>query len=87
VRQRCRRRWFPRRSGDDRRDLGSRPVSLNYLYPDRAADFEARAEEQAVSRIYAGIHWRFDAVSLEGGRRISALVIDRVKGDRVGRQA
>jgi membrane-associated phospholipid phosphatase len=60
---------------------------MTYLFPDRAAEFKARADEQAVSRIYAGIHWRFDAISLDGGRQISALVIDKVKGDGVGRQA
>lgn len=57
---------------------------MTYLFPDRAAEFKIRAEEQAVSRVYAGIHWRYDAVSLDGGRKISALVIDKVKNDGVG---
>ena len=57
---------------------------MNYLFPNNAAEHKHRAEEQAGSRILAGIHWRFDEVSIEGGRKISQLVIDKVKGDTVG---
>jgi hypothetical protein len=67
-----------------RRLRGGVEAVMTYLFPDRAAEFKIRAEEQAVSRVYAGIHWRYDAVSLDGGRKISALVIDKVKNDGVG---
>lgn len=66
---------------------GGAEAIMTYLFPERAAEFKARAEEQAMSRVYAGIHWSFDAVSIDGGRQISQLVIDKVKGDTVGRQA
>ncbi len=49
--------------------------------PGPAAEFRRRAEEQAESRLYAGIHWRYDAISLEGGRTVAGLVIDRARAD------
>ena len=63
---------------------GGAEAIMNYLFPDNAAEHKHRAEEQAGSRILAGIHWRFDEVSIDGGRKISQLVIDKVKGDTVG---
>ena len=57
---------------------------MTYLMPDKAAEFKHRAEEQAFSRLLAGIHWRFDEVSIDGGRKVAQLVIDKVKGDTVG---
>ena len=60
---------------------GGAEAIMTYLFPDKAAEFKRRAEEQAVSRVYAGIHWRYDAVSLDGGRKIAGLVIDRAKAD------
>lgn len=57
---------------------------MAHLFPERAAEFKARAEEQALSRLWGGIHWRFDEVSIDGGREIAKLVIDKVKGDTVG---
>ena len=60
---------------------------MTYLFPNRAEEFTRRATEQAEARLYAGIHWRYDAVSREAGNKISELVIERVKDDGVGRQA
>ena len=57
---------------------------MDYLFPDNAAEHSRRAEEQAFARQLLGIHWDFDAVSLDGGRQISQLVIDKVKNDTVG---
>ncbi len=57
---------------------------MTYLFPDRAAEFRRRAEEQAISRVYAGIHWRHDAVSIDGGRQIGNLVVDRARSDGAG---
>ncbi len=56
-------------------------------FPGSAAAHKQRADDQIIARIYAGAHWRFDAVSQDGGRKISQLVIDKVKGDTVGGQA
>jgi len=58
---------------------------MDYLFPDAAATHEQRAEEQAESRLYAGIHWRYDAVSLDAGRRIGGLVVERAKADGADR--
>ena len=56
---------------------------MSSLFPEKAAEFKRRAEEQAVSRQYAGIHWDFDASSIEGGRKIGQLVLDKAKGDTI----
>jgi len=79
--------FFPAYPSGSAGYAGGTEAIMTYLFPERATEFKARAEEQALSRVYAGIHWRFDAVSLDGGRKISQLVIDKVKNDGVGRQA
>ena len=76
--------FFPAYPSGSAGYAGGAEAIMTYLFPERAAEFKARAEEQAISRVYAGIHWRFDAVSIDGGRQISQLVIDKVKGDPVG---
>ena len=48
---------------------------LTALFPADAAKNKARAEEQALSRQYAGIHWDFDANSIEMGRTVAEMVI------------
>ena len=63
---------------------GGAEAVMSYLIPSKSTEFTRRAEEQAVSRQYAGIHWDFDAVSLGGGRSIGELVVDKVRGDKVG---
>ena len=60
---------------------GGTEAVMTYLFPEKAAEFRRRAEEQALSRLYAGIHWRYDAVSLEGGRKVAGLVIERARAD------
>ena len=60
---------------------------LTSLFPQRATAFKARSDEQVTAGIYAGAQWRFDAVGADAGRRIAALVLDRVKADRVGKNA
>jgi membrane-associated phospholipid phosphatase len=76
--------FFPAYPSGSAGYAGGVEAIMAYLFPDRADEFKRRAEEQAMSRVYAGIHWKFDAVSLEGGRQISQLVIDKVKSDTVG---
>jgi membrane-associated phospholipid phosphatase len=46
---------------------------LGALFPDQAARLSAMAAEAAESRLYAGIHYRFDA---EAGLRIARQVAD-----------
>jgi PAP2 superfamily len=60
---------------------GATEAVMTYLIPEKAAEFKRRADEQAISRVYAGIHWRYDAISLDAGRQIGNLVVERAKGD------
>ena len=49
---------------------------LAALFPDQRRQLDVRAEEAAVSRIYGGIHYRFDADAGQAqGRAIAALVL------------
>jgi hypothetical protein len=49
---------------------------LAALFPDRAGKLGAMAEEAAVSRLYAGIHFRSDNdAGLELGRRVGAVAV------------
>jgi hypothetical protein len=50
---------------------------MSALFPADADRFEAKAEEQAVSRQFAGIHWDFDSVSLDLGRKVAEMVLER----------
>ena len=65
---------------------GAAEAVMVSLFPEKADEFKRRAEEQALSRQYAGIHWDFDAVSLEGGRSIGQLVVERAAGDGATRR-
>ena len=55
---------------------------LSYLYPTEATQCKAWAEEAAVSRIYAGIHYRFDAeVGIAQGKAVAAYTLEKMKND------
>ncbi len=56
---------------------GSVEGVLSGLFPKDAAKNKARAEEQAMSRQYAGIHWDFDARSIDVGRTVGRMVLER----------
>jgi membrane-associated phospholipid phosphatase len=46
------------------------------IFPDARAQLEAAAQEASLSRLYAGIHYRFDMVAgLALGRNIAALAL------------
>jgi membrane-associated phospholipid phosphatase len=64
---------------------GAAQAVMTGIFPEKAELFKARAMEQAESRLYAGIHWRYDAVSIEGGRQIGQLVLERASSDSVNR--
>lgn len=51
---------------------------LGALHPQARAAVEAQAEEASVSRLYAGIHWRFD---LDGGRALGEAAALRALTD------
>ncbi|MDX2286207.1 MAG: phosphatase PAP2 family protein [Bacteroidia bacterium] len=55
---------------------------LSHIFPQDAAAFEAWAEEAAMSRIYAGIHFRFDAeVGNDQGKQVAAYTIAKARLD------
>ncbi|MDQ3813138.1 MAG: phosphatase PAP2 family protein [Armatimonadota bacterium] len=62
---------------------GAAAEVLGYIFPDQQASFRAMADEAALSRLYGGIHYRFDSdIGIEGGRRIGQLAIERGRADR-----
>ena len=53
-----------------------------YLFPDRAEYYRQKADEASVSRVLAGIHYRFDIETGEDiGRKVGAAAVTRAKGD------
>jgi hypothetical protein len=55
---------------------------LAHFFPSDAAQFRAWAEEAAVSRLYGGIHYRFDAeVGVTQGKNVGAYAVTRAKTD------
>jgi hypothetical protein len=55
---------------------------LSYIFPAEAAQCQKWANEAAESRIYAGIHYRFDAeVGITQGSAVARYTIDRAKID------
>ena len=55
---------------------------LAYIFPDEASKVRGWAEEAAISRVYGGIHWSFDAtVGTDQGREVAQYTIDRAKAD------
>ena len=58
---------------------------LGHLFPGERAQLRAQAEEAAMSRLYGGIHYRFDSeVGLRMGRAVAALAVaqERARGGR-----
>jgi membrane-associated phospholipid phosphatase len=57
---------------------GAASTVLGGLFPREAASLNARAEEAAISRVYGGIHYRFDGdAGLAQGRAIGELALRR----------
>jgi membrane-associated phospholipid phosphatase len=50
---------------------GAFDASLGHFFPDQRAEFTRIAEEQAMSRLYGGIHYRFDN---DGGLALGRIV-------------
>ena len=58
---------------------GAASAVLGAFFPDRAAEMQRMAEEAAMSRLYAGIHFRNDnEEGLALGRRVGEKVVARV---------
>jgi len=61
---------------------GAASEVLAYLFPDQSASLRAMAQEASVSRLYGGIHYRFDCeAGLSGGRHIGGLAVNRGQHD------
>jgi len=57
--------------------------ALAYLFPAEAASIQARADEAAMSRLWAGIHYRSDIeTGLALGRAVAQKVIDHAQQDK-----
>ena len=55
---------------------------LSYIYPSEAAQCEEWALEAAESRIYGGIHYRFDSeVGLQQGKEVAAYTLVKAQSD------
>ena len=55
---------------------------MAYLFPRDAHFFDSRAEENAISRIWAGIHFRSAAeAGVKLGRDVAGAVIERARHD------
>lgn len=55
---------------------------LSYVFPAEAARCQAWAEEAAMSRVYGGIHYRFDAeAGLKQGKDAASYTVERAKND------
>jgi hypothetical protein len=53
------------------------------LEPRRFGSFDEAAEEAAMSRLYGGIHYRFDNDNgLAQGRCIGQVIVDRIRFTR-----
>jgi membrane-associated phospholipid phosphatase len=61
---------------------GAASEVLVYLFPDQKDKVNAMAEEAALSRLYGGIHYRFDnEVGLAEGRAVGDLAVKRGESD------
>lgn len=55
---------------------------LSYIFPADAATFQNYSEEAALSRLYGGIHYRFDITDGNtSGKAVGQYTIDRMKVD------
>jgi membrane-associated phospholipid phosphatase len=55
---------------------------LAYLFPAKAADFKAKAQEAAISRLYGGIHYKSDnEVGLQVGTKVGQATVARARQD------
>ena len=52
------------------------------LFPDRAALYRQKGEEASLSRVWGGVHYRFDVLAGEAlGRSVGEAVVSRMRAD------
>lgn len=55
---------------------------LSHFFPAEAAQYKKWAEEAAMSRVYGGIHYRFDAeIGLSQGKKVGTYSVNRAIKD------
>lgn len=55
---------------------------LSYVFPDEEEKIRAKAEEAGMSRLYGGIHYRFDIeAGQEGGKEMGQMAVERGMAD------
>src|SRR5438093_162814 len=73
---------FPSYSSGHSTQSGAASEVLSYLFPDRADAFRGMADEAAISRLYAGIHFPSDNnQGIATGRQIGQRVVDYARHD------
>jgi membrane-associated phospholipid phosphatase len=61
---------------------GAAAEFLGAVFPEKATELTAMAEEASLSRVYGGIHYRFDCdAGLEAGRAVGRLAAARMKAE------
>lgn len=64
---------------------GAAATILSHIVPEKAAEYEAMAQEASLSRMLAGIHYRADCiVGLEVGASVGNFAIQRAQTDGAG---
>lgn len=55
---------------------------LAYIFPSESSKVRAWAKEAAISRVYGGIHWTFDAtIGTEQGIKVAGYTLNKAKSD------
>lgn len=55
---------------------------LSHVFPEASANFQGWADEAAISRMYGGIHYRFDVeAGQESGKTVGQFAVDRMMTD------
>jgi hypothetical protein len=55
---------------------------LSHIFPEDAATFEAWSQEAALSRLYGGIHYRFDITAgEEAGKEVGSFAVNHMMLD------
>jgi membrane-associated phospholipid phosphatase len=61
---------------------GAAATVLGYIFPQEQTRMEAMAKEASISRVYGGIHYRFDCdAGLTAGNAIGSFSVKRGRGD------
>lgn len=61
---------------------GAAATVLGYIVPERAADYNAMAQEATMSRLYGGIHYRSDcAIGVTTGQKVGTYAVQRGMAD------